>query len=165
MHTAARINDADLVTFLVIKGADLELKNNSGDTALHVAVKSDCYESARALTNMGSDIFSLDADGISALETSLSRGDVYYDIMINEKTAQLKDENNGNGIVHYFVNTQNKKAVDYCVNKKINIDKKNSAGQTPLALALKNPKNVVTAQIAAELILAGAWTQISPDIV
>lgn len=149
LHAAARINDSDLVTFLVIKGADLELKNNSGDTALHVAVKSDCYESSRALTSLGSDIFALDAEGISALETSLSRGDVYYDIMINEKTAQLKDENSGNGIVHYFVSTQNKKAIDYCVNKKINIDKKNSSGKTPLALALENPKNIVTAQIAA----------------
>lgn len=156
LHAAARINDSDLVTFLVIKGADLELKNNSGDTALHVAVKSDCYESSRALTGLGADIFALDAEGISALESSLARGDVYYDIMINEKTAQLKDENNGNGIVHYFVNTQNKKAIDYCVNKKINIDKKNSNGKTPLALALENPKNIVTAQIAAELILAGA---------
>ncbi len=156
LHAAARINDSDLVTFLAIKGADMELKNNSGDTALHVAIKSDCYESARALTNLGADIFSLDADGSSALETSLARGDVYYDIMINQKTAQLKDENNGNTIVHHFALTQNKKAIDYCVNKKIPIDNKNSAGLTPLALALKNPQNVIQAQIAADLILAGA---------
>lgn len=158
LHAAARINEADLVTFLIIKGADTELKNNAGDTPLHVAVKGDSYEAARSLTNMGADIFALDAEGMSALETSIEKSEVYYDIMINEKTAKLKDAGTGNGIVHFFVNRQNQKAVDYCINKKIPIDNKNSAGQTPLALALKDPKSIAQAQIAAELILAGAST-------
>lgn len=158
LHIAARINEADLVTFLIIKGADMELKNNYGDTALHVAVKGDSYDSARALTTMGADIFALDTEGMSALETSLEKSEVYYDIMINEKTALQKDENTGNGLVHFFVNTQNKKAIDYCLNKKIPIDNKNAAGQTPLALALRDPKNLVQAQIAADLILNGAAT-------
>lgn len=158
LHAAARINDPDLTTFLIIKGADTELKNNSGDTPLHVAVKGDGYEAARSLTNMGADIFALDADGMSALETSIEKSEVYYDIMINEKTAKLKDAGSGNGIVHFFVNRQNQKAVDYCINKKIPIDNKNSAGQTPLALALKDPKSLSQAQIAADLILAGAAT-------
>ena len=141
---------------MIIKGADTELKNNSGDTALHIAVKSDCYEAARALTNMGADIFSLDAEGISALDNSIARNEVYYDIMINEKTASQRDSLNGNGIVHHFVERQNKKAVDYCINKKLPIDNKNSKGQTPIALALKNPQSIIQAQIAAELLLSGA---------
>ncbi len=156
LHAAARINDGDLVTFLVIKGADTELKNNSGDTALHVAVKSEAMNAARSLTSMGADIFSLDAEGASALETCIGKGELYYDIMINEKTAALKDSASGNGIVHYFVNTQNKNAVDYCINKKIPIDQKNNAGKSPLALALQDPQNIIQAQIAADLILAGA---------
>lgn len=158
LHMAARINEPDLTTFLIIKGADMELKNNAGDTALHVAVKGDCYEAARALTEMGADIFALDAEGFSALESSTAKSEVYYDIMINEKTSKQKEANTGNGIVHYFVNRQNKKAIDYCINKNIPIDNKNSSGLTPLALALKDPKNLVQAQIAADLILAGAET-------
>ena len=156
LHMSARVNDEDLTTFLIIKGANTELKNNFGETALHVAVKGDAYASARALTTNGADIFALDAEGMSALETAMARGEIYYDIMINEKTAQLKDENSGNSIVHYFVSTQNKKAIDFCINKKLPIDKKNSAGLTPLALALKDPKSITLAQIAADLLFAGA---------
>lgn len=156
LHVAARMNEGDLVTFLVVKGADTELKNNDGETPLHSAIHHDAYEAARSLTSLGADIFALDADGVSAIESSLARSEVYYDIMINERTSLLRDENNGNYIVHYFVNTQNKKAVDFCINKKLPIDKKNSAGETPLALALKNPENITVAQIAAELLLAGA---------
>ncbi len=156
LHVTARINEADLATFLIIKGADTELKNNMGDTPLQVAIKSDSYDAARSLATMGADIFSLDAEGMSALENSMARGELYYDIMINPKTAEQKDSATGNGIVHYFVNTQNKKAVDYCINKKIPIDQKNAKGQSPLALALKDPQNIVQAQIAADLILAGA---------
>ena len=156
LHVATRINDADLVTFLIIKGADTELKNNFGDTALHVAVKGDSYEAARALTTMGADVFALDGDGMNPLELSIAKSEVYYDIMVNEKTAEQKDANTGNSIVHYFVNTQNQKAIDYCINKKLPIDKKNSAGLTPLALALKDPKSIALAQIAANLLFAGA---------
>lgn len=156
LHVAAKMNEPDLITFLVVKGADTELKNNEGDTPLHVAINVDAYESARVLTSLGADIFALDANGKSALETSLAQGEIYYDIMINEKTSQLRDVNNGNGIVHYFVLTRNKKAIDFCVNKRLDIDKKNFAGRTPLALALKNPDTLVVAEIAASLVLAGA---------
>lgn len=156
LHVAAKMNEPDLITFLVVKGADTELKNNEGDTPLHVAINVDAYESARVLTSLGADVFALDAEGKSALETSLAKGEIYYDIMINEKTSQLRDVNNGNGIVHYFVHTRNKKAIDFCVNKRLDIDKKNFAGRTPLALALENPDTLVVAEIAASLVLAGA---------
>lgn len=156
LHVAAKLNESDLVTFLVVKGADTELKNKDGDTPLHVAISKDAYESARVLTSLGADIFALNAGGKSALEIAIAKSSVYYDIMINEKTSLLRDTNNGNGIVHYFVLTRNQKALLYCINKKLNIDKKNSAQETPLALALKNPDTAICAEIAADLLLAGA---------
>ncbi len=156
LHVAAKLNESDLVTFLIVKGADTELKNNRGDTPLHVAIANDSYESARALTSLGADIFALNAEGKSALEIAIAKSNIYYDIMINEQTSILRDVNNGNGIVHYFVLTRNQKALGYCINKKLDIDKKNSAQETPLALALKNPDTVVCAEIAADLLLAGA---------
>jgi len=44
LHTAARINEADLVTFLIYKGANVELKNHDGDTPLHIAIKNNASE-------------------------------------------------------------------------------------------------------------------------
>ncbi len=156
LHVAAELNEADLVTFLIVKGADTELKNKAGDTPLHVAIANEAYEAARALTSLGADIFALNAKEKSALEIAITESDLYYDIMINEKTSLLRDVNNGNGIVHYFVLTRNQKALGYCIDKKIDIDKKNSAQETPLALALKNPDTAICAEIAADLLLAGA---------
>lgn len=156
LHVAAKLNESDLVTFLIVKGADTELKNKYGDTPLHVAIANDAYESSRALTSLGADIFALNAKGKSALEIAITKSNVYYDIMINEKTALLRDMNNGNGIVHYFVLTRNQRALLYCINKRLDIDKKNSAQETPLALALKNPDTAICAEIAADLLLAGA---------
>lgn len=156
LHVAAKLNESDLVTFLIVKGADTELKNKYGDTPLHVAIANDAYESARALTSLGADIFALNAKGKSALEIAITKSNIYYDIMINEKTALLRDMNNGNGIVHYFVLTRNQRALLYCINKRLDIDKKNSAQETPLALALKNPDTAICAEIAADLLLAGA---------
>ena len=40
LHVAARINDADMVQFLLLKHASIDLKNNNGETPLSVAVKS-----------------------------------------------------------------------------------------------------------------------------
>ena len=156
LHVAAKLNEADLVIFLIVKGADTELKNKSGDTPLHVAIENDAYEAARALTSLSADIFALNAKGKSALEIAITKNDLYYDIMINEKTSLLRDSNDGNGIVHYFVLTRNQKALGYCIHKKIDINKKNSAQKTPLALALKNPETLICAEIAADLLLAGA---------
>lgn len=156
LHVAAKLNESDLVTFLIVKGADTELKNKYGDTPLHVAIANDAYESARALTSLGADIFALNAKGKSALEIAITKSNIYYDIMINEKTALLRDTNSGNGIVHYFVLTRNQNALVYCINKRLDIDKKNSAQETPLALALKNPDTAICAEIAADLLLAGA---------
>ena len=156
LHVAAKLNEADLVIFLIVKGADTELKNKSGDTPLHVAIENDAYEAARALTSLGADIFALNAKGKSALEIAITKSDLYYDIMINEKTSLLRDANDGNGIVHYFVLTRNQKALGYCIHKKIDINKKNSAQKTPLALALKNPETLICAEIAADLLLAGS---------
>ena len=47
LHIAAMVNDADLVSFFIIKGADPELKNFEGDTPLHVAIKNYSYEAAK----------------------------------------------------------------------------------------------------------------------
>src|SRR5574344_38909 len=60
LHMAAHVNESDLVSFLIIKGADTEIRNNAGDTALHVAVKNDALESSKVLAIVHGDIFAKD---------------------------------------------------------------------------------------------------------
>lgn len=155
LHAAALMNDEDLVTFLVIKGANKEIKNYCNQTALMLAIDNECYDSVRALVKAKADIFVKDDDGITALEKALSLNEVYYEIMISEETASLKDFD-GRTINHYFVENKNEKALKYAVTKKLAIDEADNNGITPLALALRDPSSIEDARMAAELLLAGA---------
>ncbi len=154
LHIAAKMNESDLVLFLIAKGADMELKNLENETALHVAIANDSIDAARILQGAGSDIFATRADGLTALEAALENDEIYYDIMINEESGKARDIN-GNTIVHYFVMTCNDTAIRYSIQKNIPLDEKNNAGQTPLFLALENNQSEESAGIAAALLLAG----------
>lgn len=155
LHLAAKVNDPDLVTFFIIKGADTELKNFDSKTPLFCAIENDSFEAARALCEGGANIFARNAFDVSAIDDSLPKNNVYYDIMINEKTAQ-KTDINGDSIVHHFVRMENEEAVSYCLKKKIPLEVKNNDGETPLATALSNSSSPTSIKIAALLLSSGA---------
>lgn len=155
LHAAAKINDADLCIFLLAKGIDSSLKNYDSDTALHVAIKNDSFESARILSVVKNDIFAINKNNETALEQALKQNEVFYDIMINERTAALNDQN-GQNIIHYFVKFHDEKAVQLAIKKSLPIDNKDKAGKTPLQLALNDAENDSSVKIAAELIKDGA---------
>ncbi len=155
LHIAAAVNEADLISFLIIKGADPEIKNRDGDTPIHIAIKNDCMAAAKVLAIVHGDIFSKDAARKTALELALAKGDEWYGVMINQQTGSLRDEN-GESIVHYFVKTRDEKAIDRCIAIKLELSVKDKDGKTPLALALEHADDDVCARIAAKLILGGS---------
>ena len=154
LHTAAKINDADLVTFFIYKGANVELKNNLGDTPLHVALKNNSKNCVSVLAAIGTNIFARDGNGISALNLGLAKGYEYYDVILTTKTGLARDSN-GRNIIHYLVEEENENAIAYCLKKDIPLSYIDENGNTPLSLAYaKNSINGIN--IAAELILANA---------
>ena len=155
LHVAARVNEADLVSFLIIKGADTELRNNSGDTALHVAIKNNAIDAAKVLAIVHGDIFAKDANDNNALELALAKGDRWYDAMITPQTGELRDVD-GESIVHYFVKTRDEKAIDRCISVGVPLSVKDNYGLTPLHLAFQDAGNAGSIRIAAKLLLAGA---------
>lgn len=155
LHIAAQINEADLVSFLVIKGADTEIRNNAGDIPLHTAIKRSSIDAAKVLAIVNGDIFEKDANSNMAIDLALAKGDEWYDAMITKQTGEVRDSN-GQSIVHHFVSTRDEKAVDMCIAKGIPISTKDAHGKTPLAIALETPENAASARIAAKLILSGS---------
>lgn len=153
LHTAAVLDDADFVSYLIFKGANTELKNYNGNTPLHLALKNSSFKSATILAPLQSNIFSRDGQGDTALEVALQRGKSYYPIVINEKTANICDEQ-GRNLVHYIVESENKEALLYCVNNKIPLSISDSNGNTPLSLAYykNNEKGI---ELASILLSAG----------
>ena len=154
LHTAAKINDTDLVTFFIYKGANVELKNNDGDTPLHIAIKHNSKGTTAVLAAIGTNIFARDGKGKSALELGLEKGYEYYDALITTKTGLAKDDNNRN-LVHYLVEKEDKDALAYCLKKEIPLSVIDVNGETPLSLAYAKDSDIGI-NIAANLILAGA---------
>ncbi len=155
LHLAAQIDDPDLVSYFIIKGADPELKNYEGDTPLHVAIKCNSVNAAKALMELSNTLFSRDAEGITALDRGLAANDSYYNIFITEKAGELRDLD-GQTIVHYFVRTKNLKAVRQCITTGLPISIKDDNGKTPLDVAFENLDDEEFVEIAAELIMGGA---------
>lgn len=157
LHAAAQANNADLITFLIYKGAETELKNADGDTPLHVAVKYNSLDAVRVLAAVNSDIFSRDAAGSTALELALEKGEPFYDAVITTATGEKHDAQ-GQTIVHYFVSLGNRNALLYSIKKHIPISETDNEGRTPLALAYER-NTLQSIQMAADLLEAGAAPQ------
>ncbi|MCQ2592375.1 MAG: ankyrin repeat domain-containing protein [Treponema sp.] len=155
LHLAAQINDPDLITFFLIKGADSELKNFQGDTPLHIAIKNNSYEAAKVLAATGGNLFARDAKGNTALDLGLNRDAFYYDLFITTKAGEIRDSD-GQTIVHYFVKTKNLKGIQKCIAKGLPISVKDYQHKTPLDLAFNAINDEESVEIAAELILGGA---------
>lgn len=155
LHVAARVNEADLVSFLIIKGADTELRNNDGDTPLHVAIKSNALDAAKVLAIVHGDIFAKDEAENTALELALAKGGAWYDAMITRQTGELRDVD-GESIVHYFVKTRDEKAIDRCIDVGVPLSVRDNYGLSPLDIAFQSADNAGSIRIAAKLLLAGA---------
>lgn len=155
LHIASIKNDEDLLTFLLIKGANPEIKNYESKTPLMLAIENDCYDSVRVLTNAGANIFAKNIDEKTTLELAIEKDEIFYDLIINEKTSKQKDDN-GKTIIHYFVTSENYKALSFAIKKNLPIDEPDNNSVTPLKIALSNPQNYTYAKIANELLLAGA---------
>jgi ankyrin repeat protein len=154
LHAAAKVGDADLITYLLIKDADSTLKNDDGDTPLLVAMKNSKYAAAHVLAETGTSLYIADADGKTPLDlTAEYNTDEWYDAIITSKTGTLVDSN-GQTMVHYFVKQQLAEAVNKCIQKKIPLSVEDNNGKTPLALALANAKDEKNVTIAASLIMA-----------
>lgn len=155
LHIAAQLNDDALVTYFIIKGADLEIKNLDGDTPLHVAIKNDSFEAAKQLIAFGANIFARDSENISAIDSALATDPAYYDVFITPKTGEIRDME-GKSIVHYFVQRGNIDGVKHCIKKGIPVSVPDNYDKTPLDYAVENINDIDSVYIAAELILNGA---------
>ncbi len=154
LHTAASVNNADIVYFLLFKGANTEIKNNNGDTALHLAIKNDGVDSAVLLAAIGNNVFARDGEGNTALDLGLKKGTMFFEALITQHTGNLQDVQ-GTSVVHYLVLNRNIPGIEYAISNKLELSIKDVHGVTPLLLAYsqKDPESV---EIAAKLILGNA---------
>lgn len=155
LHLAAMIDDPDLVTFFIIKGANTTLQNHQGQTPIHLAIEYKSYDAAQVLANHEKTLFCKNRSSEVALLKGISEDEAFYDIFINEKTGLITDAE-GKSILHYFVENKNLKAVQQCIKKGLPISIKDNNGKTALDYAFSNINDYTSVEIAAALIQGGA---------
>lgn len=156
LHLAAAMNDSDLITFFLIKKADIDLKNYDSKTPLHIAIESGSFDAAQTLVSFGANIFARNGEGKTAIDMGFEKDVSYYDIFITTKTSEIRDAQTGRNLVHYLVQTKNEQGISTCIKKHIPLSVPDNEGLTPLDVAFQDSEDIRSIEIAAELIMNDA---------
>jgi len=113
----------------------VDSRNRGGDTALHIAVRTNQKEIGEYLIVRGANIFSLNSTGESPLSLAL-KTDNMREWIINSTTITLRD-GLGNNMLHYAAEWGLNNAISIIIKSGIPVDTQNATGQTPLFLATK----------------------------
>ena len=113
----------------------VDATNRAGDTALHLAARTNQRHSGEFLISRGADIFSNNAAGESPIFIALSAPNIRQ-WMINHTTIQAKD-GLGNNILHYAAQWNIDNAIPLIIRGGILIESANETGETPLFMAVK----------------------------
>ncbi len=154
LHTAALVDNADIVYFLLFKGANSEIKNLDGDTPLHLSIKNNGNASASLLAAIGNNVFARDGNGNTAIDLALSKGNTFYEALLTAHTGGIQDIQ-GYSVVHYLVKNRNIEGIEYAIENKLPLSMKDASGITPLLLSYSQ-KDITSVKIAAKLILGNA---------
>jgi uncharacterized protein len=122
----------------------VDSRNRAGDTALHLAVRTNQKESGEYLISRGASIFSLNSAGESPLFLALGTS-VLREWIINPTTITAKD-GLGNNMLHYAAEWGLNNAITMIIRSGIPVDSQNATGQTPLFMATKS-NNATTLKI------------------
>jgi ankyrin repeat protein len=135
LHVAV-INRGDSGHFALILDhkALVDTKNRQGDTALHIAVKTNQQENGEFLISRGANIFSPNSAGHTPLYLALSSSNTWF---INSTTAIAKD-GLGNNILHYACLWKLTSAIPLIIQRGVSTEDKNATGETPLFMAVRN---------------------------
>jgi uncharacterized protein len=138
MLHAAVINRAksEQIGRILDQRALVDSRNRDGDTALHIAVRTNQREIGEYLIVRGANIFSLNSAGESPLSLAL-KADIIQEWIINSTTITAKD-GLGNNMLHYAAEWGLNNAISIIIRSGIPVDIQNATGQTPLFMATKS---------------------------
>ena len=154
LHLAVRQNNTDLLQFLLGMKANTEIKNSGGESPLATAVALDFRDSARVLAKAGASVFSATVTGKTVYTNARTKGPETLESIISEATIAQQDTT-GKTMLHHAADTLDAAAVALILKTGV-VSVPDDEGQTPLSLVYRNPSDNASAQIASDLLLAGA---------
>ncbi|EAY02571.1 ankyrin repeat protein, putative [Trichomonas vaginalis G3] len=138
-------NIPSLFEYFLSHGANINEKDEDGETALHLAAQHNSKETAELLLSHGANINEKDEDGETALH--LATNENYPEIaeVLLSHGANINEKNKyGKTALHLAAQHNSKEAVEVLLSHDANINEKTEDGETALHIATKyNTKETV----------------------
>ncbi len=134
---AARYSDIETVKSELVNGADINAKNNNGDSALIWACANVCTEIVELLLVNGADVNTKDRNYRSALMWATNHGHTKIVEMLLAKGADVnaKDVNDETALM-WATNHGHTKIVELLIARGADVNVKNKNGETALTAAI-----------------------------
>jgi len=127
----------EVVSLILQKGGDPNIKNNFGDNALHVAVRNNLADQGGILINAKTDIFAINAASETPVFLALSAKDGPYDWFFTPSVITARDVN-GDTVAHQAARKNLDKGLAYLKGRGSDMAAVNTTKETLLHVAAKS---------------------------
>ena len=138
----------EVISLILAKGGDPNTRNNSGDNALHVAVRFNLAQQGLLLLNAKADIFASNSTNETPVFLALAAKDGPYDWFFTPAVITARDSN-GDTVGHLAARRDLADGLDYLRGKGADLEAVNAAKETLLHAAVKTDAAEATRYLIA----------------
>ena len=150
---AAKTGDLQGLQKALAAGADVNARNEYGQTPLHRAASNKNPAVAALLIDRGADINARDKEGETALHRAASNKNPAVAALLIDRGANIEAQDSDITPLHMAAFSENPDVVALLIDRGADINARDKRGNTPLHLAASNYKNLA---VVALLIERGA---------
>jgi len=138
----------EVISLILAKGGDANIRNNSGDNALHVAVRLNLPQQGLILINAKADIFASNAAKDTPVFLALAAKDGPYDWFFIPSVITARDAN-GDTVGHLAARKNLADGLEYLRSKGADLEAVNSARETLIHAAVRTDAAEATRYLIA----------------
>ncbi|MBT4884838.1 MAG: hypothetical protein HON55_01630, partial [Legionellales bacterium] len=149
LHIAVSFGHIDIAEFLINKDADVNAKDKSGSTPMHMAIIQVDKKIAKGLIKALINIEKIDLDakdnkGYTPLHTAIERLNLGAAKAFITKGANINaKDNKGYTPLHTAIEHRNLRSVNALIEKNADVNAKDNQGYTPLHMAVFQSETVI----------------------
>jgi len=137
LHLAVKNRgDALIIGKILDQNANINARNRDGDTALHIAARTNQKEAGEYILSKRANIFYANSAGESPLYIALTHPSGVLQWMFTHETAKAHD-GLGNTMLHYVALWRMDKHIPFIIQQGVSTEAANATGETPLFWAVK----------------------------
>jgi len=151
LHLAVKNKgDAFIIGKILDQNANINARNRDGDTALHIAARTNQKEAGEYILSKRANIFYANSAGESPLYIALTHPSGVLQWMFTRETVAAHD-GLGNTMLHYVALWRMDKHIPFIIQQGVSTEAANATGETPLFWAVKyDGASTVKALLAAK---------------